>query len=255
MHEFTSPAANFSSCACTGFVYRKCPKRVLGRRMWQKRYLILEPRKQSLAYYNGPTAKSPIGIIPALAIKKVVRTVSESKKNSDVRFAIELIGDWKFEFKAKSKVEKERWLLALRDRHIDNNDPHGVCGGGDKSPSSSSSSSSLQHIIKNIIQHNKQLKYWKPENYLKIQRQIMKEKKRVQKYTDAHDRYNTRQSSKRSEICRNVEALAWSSYAATATAVATKPSSPSPRPQTKLSSPAYKTQKQRGGGGGGGGGG
>eukprot|EP00466_Bigelowiella_natans_P005308 jgi/Bigna1/75636/fgenesh1_pg.36_\ len=172
----------------TGQLLRKCPKRVLGKRVWQKRFFVLEPEKRTIAYYaNSKTGTMPMGVIAVQAIRGV-NNVEESKKNYTSRFTIDLTGDWLFELRAQSRAEKERWLLAVKDMLKENVE--------------------FRHILEKF----KHSKYWKPSIYQKLADDIEKERKRTQKIYDADAKKATKDSHRRKTIAREVQS-AVESYA------------------------------------------
>ncbi|GAB5357436.1 hypothetical protein AAMO2058_000374500 [Amorphochlora amoebiformis] len=165
---------------CTGTLARKCPKKVLGKRFWQRRYFVLSSQHKVLSYYvTSREGLKPIGEIPLQAVESVLK-VDNDKKHSSRRFSIKLSGGWVFELRADSRAEKERWILAIKE--------------------------GIEDIkFRDVIDSFKDRKYWKPDVYKNIKAMIQTQKMKSQKIREANDKYATKVSAVRTLIVKDVQ--------------------------------------------------
>eukprot|EP00469_Lotharella_globosa_P018670 CAMPEP_0167813152 /NCGR_PEP_ID=MMETSP0112_2-20121227/1680_1 /TAXON_ID=91324 /ORGANISM="Lotharella globosa, Strain CCCM811" /LENGTH=349 /DNA_ID=CAMNT_0007712173 /DNA_START=107 /DNA_END=1156 /DNA_ORIENTATION=+ len=96
---------------CVGQLHMKGEDAVLGVHTWHSFRFHL--REIAMFYSNASTGNS-VGAIPVEAIEDLEFHVDSTKKCSNVRFNILLVGGRIIELKAASTAEKKRWSLCLR---------------------------------------------------------------------------------------------------------------------------------------------
>mmetsp|Transcript_16876 Transcript_16876/g.30237 ORF Transcript_16876/g.30237 Transcript_16876/m.30237 type:complete len:478 (+) Transcript_16876:121-1554(+) len=167
--------------AVTGFLRKKCIRKVFGKHIWQKRFFVLDLDNESISYYAGSReGLSPIGVLPMQGVIDV-QPENDEKKHGHQRFRIDLEGAWKFELRASSRAEKERWVITIKE--------------------------TIQKLrFRHVIARFKQVKYWKPAVFKKASEAIEEERKKTKRIYENSAKRMASAASARSTLYKEVEA-------------------------------------------------
>ena len=138
----------------SGYLQKKRPRRTMGViSVWQQFYCILDEKKRALYYYKSHTrTQNPVGAIPVPLISAV--KCDDGKSRSKIRFQLSLRGHTRlFQFRARSMLERDVWVLALR-----------------KALSAEDIPSAAPECSDNPI------KFWKPGEYKRVLRNLEAER-------------------------------------------------------------------------------
>lgn len=94
-----------------GYLKKKSPRLVLGKRVWQARFFVLKIPSGKLLYYEKKSSTVPLGIIPVACMKSITR--EPSKGDSRFTFVIEGQEERTFELLADSPETASHWVETL----------------------------------------------------------------------------------------------------------------------------------------------